>query len=337
MNQTTILRLLGAVLLGAARLPAAAQTVNFDDLTHPLNGVGAARTAYTQNGFTLLRIPDPADPASYGNHFHTTAGLGTPGLPNTTAAEFFSDDGAPIRYYLGNYVGTGAGNYAVGTQTPFNLVSLNVLEINGAFTLTAANGQTQVLDHAGIYHFGAAFAGILEFRHDYNGSTDGDMIVDDIAFRPTLFRTVSGHITVAGTTFAPAAVTVEVRVPGTTTALQTLSVAPESGGAFTLTHLPDSVYDLAFKGANTLRLVIPNVSLIGGDATGLAVALPGGDANGDNVVDIGDFGLLVNAYNGDANVPGSGYDARADFDGNGLIDIGDFGIMVNNYNAAGAP
>ena len=314
----------------------AAQTVNFDDLTAPATGVGAAYTAYTQNGFSLLRIPDPTDPASFGNHFHTTAGLGTPGLPNRTAAEFFSDDGAPIRYYLGNYTGTGASNYAVGTQRPFNLVSINVLEVNGAFTLTAANGQTQVIDHAGIYTFGAAFAGILEFRHDYTVTADGDMILDDLAFRPTTYRTISGTITLTGTNAVPANVTAELRIPGTTTALQTVQVTLESGGNFTLTGIPDSVYDLAFKGLNTLRVVVPNVNLIGGNISNLTIALPGGDANGDNTVDIADFGLLVNAYNGDVNLPNSGYDLRADFNNDGHIDIVDFGILVNNYNAQGS-
>ena len=63
----------------------------------------------------------------------------------------------------------------------------------------------------------------------------------------------------------------------------------------------------------------------------------GGDANNDNVVDIGDFGILVNAYNGDETVSGSGYDQRADFTCDGIVDIGDFGVLVNNYSATGDP
>ena len=48
-------------------------------------------------------------------------------------------------------------------------------------------------------------------------------------------------------------------------------------------------------------------------------------------------GLLVNAYNGSTSVAGSGYDVRADFNGDDVVDIGDFGILVNNYNQSGAP
>ena len=49
-----------------------------------------------------------------------------------------------------------------------------------------------------------------------------------------------------------------------------------------------------------------------------------------------DFGVLVNAYNGQQNVGGSGYDVRADFNGDGIVDIADFGLLVNNYGASGA-
>ena len=32
-----------------------------------------------------------------------------------------------------------------------------------------------------------------------------------------------------------------------------------------------------------------------------------------------------------------GYDFRADFNSDGLVDIADFGLLVNNYNKAGDP
>ena len=186
MNRIAIAVTISSLLALAAATGAQAQTVNFDDLTSPASGVGASKQAYTQYGFTILRIPDPADPASYGNHFHTTAGLGTPGLPNTTAAEFFSDDGAPIRYYLGNYVGTSAGNYAVGTQSPFSLLSFDVLTLDGSFLLTSSTGATLAIDHAGIYDVSgmAGFQNILEFQHTYTGTNDGQMTLDNLTFRP---------------------------------------------------------------------------------------------------------------------------------------------------------
>ena len=81
--------------------------------------------------------------------------------------------------------------------------------------------------------------------------------------------------------------------------------------------------------------MLPNVTV--GSGTVLAdVTLPSGDATNDNIVDIGDFGVLVNAYGGDVTITGSGYDTRSDFDYNGVIDIGDFGILVNEYGNMGA-
>ena len=55
-----------------------------------------------------------------------------------------------------------------------------------------------------------------------------------------------------------------------------------------------------------------------------------GDATNDNVVDIADLGLLVNAYGDNANITGSGYDVRADFNVDGMVDIADFGLLVKN-------
>ena len=113
---------------------------------------------------------------------------------------------------------------------------------------------------------------------------------------------------------------------------QALSV----GGAFSLSHIPFGEYALSVKGSKWLSASQP-VSLTTWSVSGLQFALLGGDANGDNKVDIADFGLLVNAFNGDVSLPDSGYDVRADFNCDGTVDIGDFGILVNNYNLSGAP
>ena len=107
-----------------------------------------------------------------------------------------------------------------------------------------------------------------------------------------------------------------------------------TGGAFSLSHVPFGEYRLSVKGSKWLSARMP-VSLTTWGVSGLKFALLGGDANGDNKVDIADFGVLVNAFNGDVTVPDSGYDAAADFNCDGVVDIGDFGILVNNYNASG--
>ena len=64
-------------------------------------------------------------------------------------------------------------------------------------------------------------------------------------------------------------------------------------GSFRIPGVPDGTYDIAVKGFCWLRKVLPGV-VVNGDVSGLSVYLFGGDINNDNVVDIGDFGGIVN-------------------------------------------
>ena len=133
------------------------------------------------------------------------------------------------------------------------------------------------------------------------------------------------------------------RTPGTATVLYTASaaLAPVGAGSafgtFTASGtVPAGTYDITLKTAKNLQVVQTNVLVYG--ATRLpGVTLAAGDANNDNKVDIGDFGVLVNAYGGDAGFTGSGYDARANFNYDGVVDIADFGLLVNNYGSQGSP
>lgn len=183
---------LSSLALVATALSAVASaqsyTVDFDTITTPPAGqVGSAVQAYQENGpgaFTLLRVADPTDLSSYGDHFHPILGNGSAGHANTTAAEFFSDDGSPFLYFLGNYSGTSANNYApiASTARAFSLTSFAILSLSGTYALTASNGSVLNIDHAGTYG-GAALTGfqnILSYRHDYTGTTNGYMVVDDI-------------------------------------------------------------------------------------------------------------------------------------------------------------
>ena len=107
-------------------------------------------------------------------------------------------------------------------------------------------------------------------------------------------------------------------------------------GEFQITDFPKNNYTLHVKGDKYLAANL-SVDATIGKVSGLTVIQRAGDATNDNSVDIGDFGVLVNAYNSDANSDGSGYDETADFNGDGVVDIADFGILVNNYNQQGAP
>ena len=104
---------------------------------------------------------------------------------------------------------------------------------------------------------------------------------------------------------------------------------------YTLPGVAPGYYDLRIKADKNLAVALTNVR-VGGPFTLPDVTLPAGDANNDNSVDTSDFGVLVGAYNGDASVPGSGYDPKADFNFDGVVDTTDFGILVGEYNNTGA-
>ena len=122
--------------------------------------------------------------------------------------------------------------------------------------------------------------------------------------------------------------------PGTKTSVGTQSVTLNStDGSFSLTPNKTGTFDLGFKGPKNLQVVVPGIDTTK-TTTGIAVTLPGGDANNDNRVDVLDFGILVNAY-GTSFAGNNGYDPAADFTYDGQDDVLDFGILVNNYGTAG--
>ena len=134
---------------------------------------------------------------------------------------------------------------------------------------------------------------------------------------------------------------VEFRKPGTSgvvfAAAVTLKATGKGSpfGTFSIGSVPTGIYDIAVKGGKNLRVVTTGVSVTGA-ATLTDTALPTGDSNNDNTVDVLDFGNLVNAYGSKTSDPNSGYDPNVDFDFNGAIDVLDFGILVNNYGLQGA-
>ena len=118
---------------------------------------------------------------------------------------------------------------------------------------------------------------------------------------------------------------------GGTTITKTVTVNPDGSFTFPFDGLPLGEYDLCFKACGFLNKKV-HVNLTD-DSLGITVTLIPGDINGDNRVDVLDFGLMVNDYGsvkGDPN-----YDPCADFNNDGAIDVLDFGDLVNNYGEVG--
>ena len=121
---------------------------------------------------------------------------------------------------------------------------------------------------------------------------------------------------------------------GSADIVQTLAVT--ASGVYTLTGLFNKAGVLHIK---PYKYLAANVSLdlSGGNLSGQNATLEPGDANNDNSVDSTDFGILIGAFNTQASIPGSGYDATADFNGDGFVDSTDFGLLIGSFNMQGNP
>ena len=152
-------------------------------------------------------------------------------------------------------------------------------------------------------------------------------------------RTIAGTVTLEGAANPAQPLTFLFRdfTTGAPLLTKTQTLAPIAGtsnGTFQFTGIPAAKYNLAIKGPVNLQKVVP-VSAVADDVPNVLTTLPTGDANGDNSVDSSDFGLLIGAFNSDASVAGSGYDARADLNYDGLVDSSDFGLLIGEFNNVG--
>ena len=157
------------------------------------------------------------------------------------------------------------------------------------------------------------------------------------AFIIAPLATVSGVLTLDGIVSGAATQTINFTLRPTDNSgnlTRTATVGPD--GVYTLTNVPRKTYVMHIKGLKYLAKNIA-VDATAGNVSNASAFLMVGDADNNNSTDIGDFGILVNAYNSDVTMPNSGYDPAADFNDDGLIDIGDFGLLDNNFNLSGDP
>jgi hypothetical protein len=104
----------------------------------------------------------------------------------------------------------------------------------------------------------------------------------------------------------------------------------DSSGVFTITdsRLTPGTYDICVKNSHALSTKT-HVTLVAGTNTVYLGELREGDANGDDFVDLYDFGILAGAY------MASPLDKRADFNQDGIVDIFDFAALRDSYFAVG--
>ena len=283
------------------------------------------------------------------------------GRPDIVTANYGTGGGSvSVLMGMGNGTFGGRANYAVGTNP--QLVVLADVNGDGLLDVVTANygiydgtnyvggNSVSVLPNNGQGTFyvnlvvlagtGVQSAAVMDVngdgRPDIVTALNGDNAAGVLLNTSVGGSSVSGVLALDGLAATAAAqnLTFQFRpVSSGATITKTQYVLPN--GVFHFDGLPANNYAVRIKGDKTLASAVAmNVS--GGSISGVKGTLLGGDADNSNLVDIGDFGLLVNAYNGDRSIPGNGYDFRADFTGDGVVDIADFGLLVNNYNQSGA-
>lgn len=94
---------------------------------------------------------------------------------------------------------------------------------------------------------------------------------------------------------------------------------------------PPGVYHVETEGPSTLVNRKEDVDLIAAPATIDMDTLLSGNANGDSIINILDFGSLAASFREAIGDPG--FDPRADFDDNGIVNIFDFGLLAKNFRA----
>ena len=109
------------------------------------------------------------------------------------------------------------------------------------------------------------------------------------------------------------------------------SVLPGTDGSFRITDIPADDYKLLILSNHWLHRKIALSTQTGPYL--ISETLTAGDSNGDNKVDLNDFGALVNAFGSYAGR--ADYNFGADFNEDSTVDLKDFGLLVNAFGSAG--
>lgn len=105
-------------------------------------------------------------------------------------------------------------------------------------------------------------------------------------------------------------------------------------GTYTLEDIPAGTYNIAIKTSNNLQKVLNAVVVGGSFVAGKHVTLPGGDANGDNSVDVLDLSELILAF--DATPEAENWnEGKADFNCDNSVDVLDLDILIRNFDLTG--
>jgi hypothetical protein len=110
------------------------------------------------------------------------------------------------------------------------------------------------------------------------------------------------------------------------------NVLPDANGAINV-KVPAGTYNVGVRHGKFLRKVVLNVDLSTADAVLPSMTLTGGDATGDNSVDVLDLDQLIQTF--DKCQGDEGFIAGADFNCDDCADVLDLDILIRNFDKQG--
>lgn len=165
--------------------------------------------------------------------------------------------------------------------------------------------------------------------------TNGAGMTTVVTATLTTGTAVAGTATMTGysSSYANRTLTVAIRNPGSTTALETHNVTPAANGSFTVYTSLTGTRDIAVKYPHGLRRVLANVNIPSGGVSGLTFTSGNGDVNGDNSVNLADFLALRAAFG--SSTGGGTWNPNADLNGDGSVNLADFLILRAGFGQSG--
>lgn len=271
---------------------------NSSDILVTLSGTGSGHVYRCSNTLAGTRV------------WQNLSGSGATALPDTPANAVARDKTYPQTMW---YLATDVGVFATGDAgaTWYNATAPLGLPNTQVNDIKAVNGTNRLV--AATYGRGM-WSITMSNLQNVTGTVEYQDYLPPTNPRPATF---------------------EFRTPGTTTVVYSVGLSFGGGGpkGFTIGVSLIGTYDVAVKGSNWLRKVIPNVVITPTGASGLVFSLKNGDCDGDNEVAIGDYAMLSASYGLILGDPG--FVAATDLNGDDGTDIGDFAILSANYGDLG--
>jgi len=111
------------------------------------------------------------------------------------------------------------------------------------------------------------------------------------------------------------------------------NVMTDTNGSFVVSGIAPGSYTIVMERSNALPVTKTNVVLIVGNNPVDMGSAKGGDADGNNLINITDFSILATSFG--KSTGQVGFDARADFNNDGIVNISDFSMLATYFGQSG--